>query len=203
MSDFSLSDTSVRVRLSPMGDLSWPRLATWVPAVARSSDEQLKVRFDAVSWFEAASDEELVALASRYFGYSPEATAVARFCAAEVPLLAELVAYAAATRDWDGRQVECEVELDVPLAERWLEENRPHVIPWLRGECLFATPHYQVSCYEMHDEGTPLGKTWEVHGASRLDVRERFVEERGQTLEDAILAARRLEAAVYELSPGL
>lgn len=203
MSDFELSDGRSRVRLSPIGDLSWPLLATRIPGFARSSDEQRQERFDAVSWFEAAADEELVALAGRFFGYSPEASAVATFCAREHRGLEDLEAYARDLRQ-KGHPVEVEVELDVAASERWLEENRAHVIPWVKGEVAFATPHHQVKSYELHDEeGTPLGRTWDVYTDSSIEPVARFEEERGQTLDDAVGEARRLEAALYEIAPDL
>jgi hypothetical protein len=178
-------------------------LATRIPALARSSDEKHKERFDAVAWFEAASDEDLVALASRFFGYSEEAEAVFSFCAREQRALAALEAYARALRR-RGRPVEVEVELDVVLSGRWIEENRPHVIPWINGECTFATPHYQVKSYELtDDEGTPLGRTWDVYSGSSVEPVARFEEEREQTRDDAIAEARRLEAGLYTLTSDL
>lgn len=107
-----------------------------VPAEAHSDDRVHSADFDAVEWFEAATDEEIVALGRGNWKNCQEADGVAQHCADECPELGKMFEYLEKIQGLpskkDASGFECSVDEDA--ARAWIDEHRPHLIAKIDGE---------------------------------------------------------------------
>jgi hypothetical protein len=105
------------------------RLAT-IRAEVHSDDRVHEVKFDAMKWFEQASDQEILDLANEAgWGGDREADAVALHLEDENEEIEALMEY---VRAQDAGGFECHV--NVEDAMRWLKANKPQVFSQLEEE---------------------------------------------------------------------
>src|SRR5438874_11870052 len=98
-----------------------------IPAECHSDDLVHEIRFDALAWFEQASDEEILGLAACGWGGDYPADAVAYFFADTDPGVGLLFDYLHRVRDRPGAPgFECRVE--PRAAARWVRSRRPHLL---------------------------------------------------------------------------
>lgn len=101
-----------------------------IPAEAHTEDRECAAEFDAVEWFEAATDDEIVALARESWCQCKEANDVAQHCADENVELIAMFAHLDRIKDLPSKKgkngYECSVDEDA--ARAWLDEHRPHLI---------------------------------------------------------------------------
>jgi hypothetical protein len=95
-----------------------------VPAEVHSDDYEQETKFDALPWFQQASDEEIVALAKCEWGGDYPADAVAQHLSDSDPEIQTVLEWA---EDHDGIGFECHVE--EAAARKWIAENKPHLLP--------------------------------------------------------------------------
>jgi hypothetical protein len=97
-----------------------------ISAEVHSDDHLHEVTFNALPWFEAATDEEIFALYQIGWGGEAEADAVALALESSVPDIAALYQYTLTTKDFKNPVgYECDVESDDAMA--WLQTNRPEL----------------------------------------------------------------------------
>lgn len=98
-----------------------------IKGTIRSDDGNESADFDALPWFQRASDAELVALARKDYGGDYEADEVARNTEDEG--IARVLDYCA--HDDDGNRITdpvgFEVHIDEEAARAWIDEYRPHL----------------------------------------------------------------------------
>jgi hypothetical protein len=112
---------------------AFPRTAMPIGAETHSDDHQHEVDFDAESWFEQASDDEIIDLAKTGWGGDVDADEVALFFEGKHDGVTAMFAYLATrpkmslSRDTVG--YECNVTESDALA--WVVANRPKILPRL------------------------------------------------------------------------
>ena len=95
-----------------------------ITAEAHSDDRVFEVPFDALPWFQQASDEEVIKLARCGWGGDYPADHVAEFMVDHVPALAEMFGYIERlARKRRDTGFECHVNKKEALA--WLKANKP------------------------------------------------------------------------------
>lgn len=90
-----------------------------IPAECHSDDHNAKANFDALPWFEQASDEDITALADSGWASDYPADGVAEYMEDRNADVANVFAYI----EGGEQGFECSVDKDKALA--WLKENRP------------------------------------------------------------------------------
>jgi len=109
-----------------------------IPAEVHSDDWVYEAKFDALPWFQQASDDEIKALADIDWGGNHEADEVARFCDDDADVKAVF--------DYlDHRQdqgYECHVDGDKALA--WFKDNKPDLW-WAMQQDDLARMHEEES----------------------------------------------------------
>ena len=98
-----------------------------IAAEAHTDDGMVRVTFDATSYFEQATDDELRALMECDFGYDYPADAVVYTLEQLSPALEFMVAYIRRLK----AGFECSVNAD--QANEWIRHNRPYLFAE-RGE---------------------------------------------------------------------
>jgi hypothetical protein len=101
-----------------------------VRAEVHSDDHMHEVAFDAVEWFQQASDEEIIALAKIEWGGDYEADEVAKHFEDENEGIEALMSYCCRSQNAVG--FECSVGSEDAL--KWLKEHRPRVYEQLADE---------------------------------------------------------------------
>jgi len=91
-----------------------------ITAEVHRDDFHYQAEFDAVRWFEQASDDEIIALAEIEWGGDQASDEVARFFEDKNEDVADVLANTACE---EGLGFECHV--DAGAAETWLKANRP------------------------------------------------------------------------------
>lgn len=91
-----------------------------IPAEVHSDDHRHEAIFDALPWFEQASDDEIRGLAECDFGCDYAADVVAEFVEDLDPDVADVFEFKDAEEGF-----ECNVNR--PAAMNWLKENRPEL----------------------------------------------------------------------------
>jgi len=98
-----------------------------VSAEAHSDDHKIELRFDATTWFEQATDEELSGLIAIKYGGDLESDRVAEFF--ENDQTKRLFDYLALKPTMGSDEtVGFECNVDEVQAQAWLRKNRPHLI---------------------------------------------------------------------------
>lgn len=106
-----------------------------IPAEAHSDDFVIKAEFDAVPWFERASDQEIRDLAGCEWGGDLPADHVVFALEESVPELARLFTYLEIIAD-DPAKKDClgfECRVDESRALEWLKSHRPAIWAALTG----------------------------------------------------------------------
>ena len=96
-----------------------------IPAEVHSDDHAIEVTFNALHWFEQASDEEIQGLIDCDFGGDYPADAVSDWTRDYDPEVAKMYEYIEARHPIDGIGFECQVARGD--AEEWIRDNRPHL----------------------------------------------------------------------------
>jgi hypothetical protein len=98
-----------------------------IPAEAHSDDYVVEVHFDALPWFEQATDEEIQSLCEIEFGGNYAADAVAESFICILEDMSRLFDYLDIIRDLPSKKDCCgfECHIDREAAMRWIKENRP------------------------------------------------------------------------------
>lgn len=116
-------------RLGEGPDMAAPAADPVIPAETHSDDYQFQIEFDALAWFEQASDNELTALAECGFGGDYPADAVAEFFEdrPEGQEIAAMLDYSRASVRGISETVGFECHVDQAAAERWIKAHRPEI----------------------------------------------------------------------------
>jgi hypothetical protein len=96
-----------------------------IPAEVHTDDYHYEVAFDALPWFEQASDQEIIALARCGWGGDYEADEVAEFCADHNAQVARLFDYLSHGPRMGRDSVGFECRVDNNAALVWIKTNRP------------------------------------------------------------------------------
>jgi hypothetical protein len=111
-----------------------------IPAEAHSDDHVINAQFDALAWFEGASNLAILTLARCEWGGDYPADDVAMSLAETVPDLARLFAYLEIITD-DPTKKNCrgfECRVDEAHALEWLKNHRSTIWTELTGKKLYS-----------------------------------------------------------------
>jgi hypothetical protein len=106
-----------------------------IDAEVHTDDHAAETHFDAVKWFEQASDDEIKSLAGCDWGGDYPADAVAQFMESRDDYVADVFEYLETYNNGARRETigfECHVDSDDALC--WLKKNRPELFKQITGE---------------------------------------------------------------------
>lgn len=99
-----------------------------IRAECQTDDDVILVRFNAKRWFDTASDDDIVTLASSGWQNtrtSPQIVNAIRPHSSNVGLIFDYVGLMA----WHHKEVGFECRIQPDDAMTWIEDNRPHLLP--------------------------------------------------------------------------
>ncbi len=99
-----------------------------VHAHVYADDYLFDAPFDAISWLEQASDEEILALAKINFGGGPEADVVAEWFSENLRRIEVVLEYCQHTTRGPGPIVGFTTEIHPEAAVEWIAKHRPHLL---------------------------------------------------------------------------
>lgn len=105
-------------------------MSAHITATCHSDDYEIEVTFNALPWFEQATDEKIVKLAEEEFGGDYTADSVAEFVAASNQMVQDLFDYLALVNNHRGEKdpVGFECHVNEEMALHWIKEHRQHLM---------------------------------------------------------------------------
>ena len=117
----------------PRGELTTAQSAAFIiRAECHSDDRVFEIRFDALPFFQRASDDAILELARCGWGGDRPADEVAYFVEALNPEIANMLAYS-----WHKGHVGFEAYVDPTSAASWLKQNRPVLLESMMSEGIY------------------------------------------------------------------
>jgi len=98
-----------------------------IPAEIHSDDRQAETQFDALPWFEQATDEQILALAKCDWGGDYPADDVASFVTD--PEVGKVFDYLSREPHMGSAKVGFECHVNDEAALSWIKQNRSHLVP--------------------------------------------------------------------------
>jgi hypothetical protein len=105
-----------------------------IPAEVYSDDHVVEVDFDALPWFEKATDDQITALAAEGWGAGSESDMVPEFCDDFDPEIKRLWQYISFGPKNYGEDVGTTCHVSSSKAMAWLKANRPELYKQLEKE---------------------------------------------------------------------